>query len=138
MQRVLQYVSMTPWPSGLAGGNFKSRISHQSWRGWRCDNTSKYFHFLINWTLRINDVGIFSPIEINILQLQISQTSPSKEDYILMEISKFTRFLTYKFTKRCLTCFDLPHLLIEQHLYWIYIFYFMYKPIKSLELLWEI
>ena len=122
MQKVLQYVSMPPWPSGLAGKNVKSRISHQCWRGWRCDYTSKYFHFLRNRTLRINDVGIFSPIEMNILQLQISQTSPSKEANILMKISKFTRFLIYKFTKRCLKCFDLPLLLLEPHLYCFYIF----------------
>ena len=87
MQKVLQYVSMPPWSSRLAGKNVKSKISHQCWRGWRCDYTSKYFHFLRNRTLRINDVGIFSPIEMNILQLQISQTSPSKEANILMKIS---------------------------------------------------
>ena len=70
----------------------------------------------------INDVGIFSPIKMNILQLQISQTSPSKEVYILMKISKITRFFIYNFTKRGLKCFDLPLLLLEPHLYCFYIF----------------
>ena len=122
MQKVRQYVSMPPWPLGLTGKNVKSRISHQCWRGWRCDNTSKYFNFLRIWTLMINDIGIFSPIEMKILQLKISQTSPSKEGYILKKICKFTRFWIYRFNKRCLKCFDLPLLLLEQHLYCFYIF----------------
>ena len=68
----------------------------------------------------INDTGIFSPIEMNILQLQISQVSPSKEDYLLMKMTEIIRFLRYKFTKRCFKSFDRPHLLLEQHLYLFY------------------
>ena len=86
MQKVLQYVSISPLPSGLPGENVKPRISHQCWRVWRFDNTSKYFHFLRNRTLRISDVGIFSPIEMNIMHLQISQVSPSKVAYLLMKM----------------------------------------------------
>ena len=121
-QQVLQYVSMPPLPSGLLGKNVKSRISHQCWRGWKCDYTSKYFNFLRNHTLSINDVWIFSPIEMNNLQLQTSLVLPSKEAYLLMKIIKFTRFLRYKFTKRCFKSFDLPNLLLEHHLYLFYMF----------------
>ena len=101
----------------FSGKKCKLRIFHQCCRGWRCDNTSKYFHFLRN-----NDVWIFKPIEMNILQLQMSQVSPSKEAYLLMKMRKFTCFLKYKFTKRCFKSVDLPFLLLEQHLYLFYMF----------------